>query len=173
MLNTIAQYLQNLGSGLDRRALHNIFGSALRSLNSCALSNSTLVITATTGKKVPKTGAAASYYIANGVLVTIANGVDMPALSGTVTNLYFNVFCFFVDSAGTKTSATGTQALTLAGVKWPNFPADKALIGLVLINPTGTGDFVGNTTALDDATVVPTAVYISPVGAVDPTVIYT
>ena len=41
----------------------------------------------------------------------------------------------------------------------------------MIINPTGTGNFVGNTTALDDVTVVPNAVYVNTIGAFDPTVL--
>lgn len=41
----------------------------------------------------------------------------------------------------------------------------------MIINPTGTGDFVGGTTALDDATVVPNAVYLNGnIGPFDPSV---
>ena len=58
-----------------------------------------------------------------------------------------------------------------AAVKWPPLPAGKALVGFVVINPTGTGNFVGGTTALDDATVVPNAAYVSCGGAFDPTIL--
>jgi hypothetical protein len=42
------------------------------------------------------------------------------------------------------------------------------MVGFLIIHPSGTGNFVGGTTALDDATVVPNAVYVSPTGAFDP-----
>lgn len=142
---------------------------------SCQMhSNSTLVITATSGKKVPKTGAAISYGTVKGYPFSIAAGTDMPALAGTVTNAKFNVFCFFANvadqslTASDMVSAMGTEAATLEGVAWPAFPEGKTLIGYIIINPTGTGDFVGNTTALDDATVAPGTIYISPVGPFDP-----
>ena len=42
----------------------------------------------------------------------------------------------------------------------------------MVISPTGTGNFVGGTTPLDDATVVPNAAYVNLVAAsFDPTVI--
>jgi hypothetical protein len=44
------------------------------------------------------------------------------------------------------------------------------MIGFVIINPTGTGPFVGGTTALDDATVVPNAVFVNVTGAFDPSI---
>jgi hypothetical protein len=94
----------------------------------------------------------------------------MAALSGTVANAKFNVYVFFIDSAGTLTSRMGTAGATLATVKWPEFPENKACIGFVIINPTGTGDFVGGTTALDDATVVPGATYVNTPYPFDPTV---
>ena len=92
-------------------------------------------------------------------------------LVGTVTNAKFNVYCFYVDGAAAKTSAMGTEAATLALVTLPVTPVGKALVGMVVINPTGTGNFVGGTTALDDGTVTPNAVYISPVGPIDHTVL--
>ena len=74
----------------------------------------------------------------------------------------------FVDSAGVVTSAMGTAGATLAKVSFPQFPVQKALIGFIVVNPTGTGNFVGGTTNLDDVTVVPNTVYVSPVGGFDP-----
>lgn len=171
MLYTISQLMGPVSPEITKTVVRRLLGHLARPINSQALVTAGLVITATTGKKVPKTGAADSYYSAAGTLVKIASGTDMAALAGTVTNAKFNVFCFFVDAAGTKTSAMGTEGGTLAAVKWPDFPADKALIGFIIINPTGTGNFVGDTTALDDATVAPNTVYCSPIGAFDPTVL--
>ena len=120
------------------------------------------------GSTVAKTGGSDCYALADGVLQKIAASTDMPALSGTVTNATFNVFAFFIDSGGTKTSAMGNAGTTLAGVTFPQFPTKKACIGFIIINPTGTGDFVGGTTALDDGTVVPNAVYVSLLAGFDP-----
>lgn len=131
------------------------------------LSSAALVIHGS-GGTVPKTGAAIWYYLANGLLGSIAAATDMSVLVGTVTNAYFNVFCFFADSAGVITTLAGQQATTMLGVQFPVFPTNKALIGFIIINPTGTGNFVGGTTALDDATVVPGTVYVNGVGGFDP-----
>ncbi len=120
------------------------------------------------GSALAKSGASDCYLLANGTLQKITAATDMPALSGTVVNATFNVFCFFIDSAGTKTSQMGIAGATLAAVKFPQFPQKKALIGFIIINPTGTGNFTGGTTALDDGTVVPNAVFISPVAGFDP-----
>lgn len=95
---------------------------------------------------------------------TAAN-LAMAALAGTVTNLKFNVFALYVGANGTTvTSAMGTEAATLAGVVWPVGDPTKVLLGYIIINPTGAGNFIGATTALDDATVVPNAVYVNVVG---------
>lgn len=111
----------------------------------------------------------AFYASAAGTLVTKVINTDMAALAGSVTNTKFNVYVFFIDSAGTLTTVMGTEGATLGAVVWPAFPVGKACIGFVVINPTGTGPFVGGTTALDDATVVPNAVYVSVTGSFDPT----
>jgi hypothetical protein len=99
--------------------------------------------------------------LVDGVLVSIAANTDMAALSGTVTNAKFNVFVFTVDSEGNVYTQMGTEGAALADVIFPEIAADRAVIGFVIINPTGTGNFVGGTTALDDATVVPNAVYVN------------
>lgn len=99
--------------------------------------------------------------IAGETLVSIAANTDMAALVGTVTNAKFNVYAFFVDAAGAVTTSMGTEGATLAAVIFPSVPANKACIGFIIVNPTGTGNFVGGTTALDDATVVPNVVYVN------------
>lgn len=111
------------------------------------------------------------YGFAKGVLFKIAANTDMAALSGSVTNAKFNVYAFFIDSAGSLTSAMGTEGATLGAVAFPKIARGQALIGFVIVNPTGTGPFVGGTTALDDATVAPNAVYVNTVGPVDPSIL--
>lgn len=96
----------------------------------------------------------------NGAIFTKA-AADMAALAGTVTNAKFNVFVFTVTAGGTLATTMGTEAATLAAVVFPTIPSGSVVIGFVIINPTGTGNFVGGTTALDDATVAPNAVYVN------------
>lgn len=95
----------------------------------------------------------------------VAANTDWAALSGTVTHAKFNVFVLTVkdDGTGTQTKKTtmGTEAATRAAVVFPVIPADEAVLGYIEINPTGTGNFVGGTTVLDDATVVPNAAYVN------------
>ena len=95
----------------------------------------------------------------NGALVK-KTAADMAALSGTVTNAKFNVFVFTMNASGTLTTTMGTEGATIGAVVFPAVPASQVVIGFVIINPTGTGNFVGGTTNLDDATVVPNAVYV-------------
>lgn len=89
---------------------------------------------------------------------------DCAALSGSVTNAKFNVFVFCVNAAGSFSTLMGTEGTTLADVVFPTIATTLTVIGFVIINPTGTGAFVGGTTPLDDATVVPNAVYVDTVG---------
>lgn len=145
---------------------------------SCQMTSSAgLVITATSGKKLPKTGAAVCYGTVKGKPFSIAAGVDLSALSGTVANGTFNVFCFFANKADESLTATnmttlmGRAGAAMENVVFPKFPEGKTLIGYIIINPTGTGDFVGNTTALDDATVAPNTVYVNAIGPFDPTAV--
>lgn len=169
MNDTLTRYLAGIASERDRANLRAILVPIADRFSSQMLSNSTLVI-GTASKLVPKTGAAISRGTVQGVPVDIAAGTVMPALVGTITNAYFNVYCFFVDKAETITSAMGTEGSTFATMVFPPFPEGKTLLGFVLVNPTGTGNFVGGTTELDDGTVVPGAVYISPVGPFDPSI---
>lgn len=166
MQNTIQQYLQLIGSGNDRSALQSVLSVIAAEHNTQALTSAGLVIKAGTSV-LAKTGSAAFYAIVNGRLVTIAGSTDMPALTGlTITANSFNVACFFVDSAGTVTVRFGTEGTALGRVKFPDFPIDRALVGFLLITHSAT--FTGNTTALDTATTV----YVSPLGAVDPTLLF-
>ena len=120
-----------------------------------------------TGALAIKTGGSAIvktantiYFLVDGQLYSKAAS-DMAALAGTVTNAKFNVFAFTVNSAGTLKSYMGTEAATLGAVVLPTILDGEVSIGLIVVNPTGTGNFVGGTTALDDGTVTPNVVYIT------------
>lgn len=165
--DTMSRWLEAVRDFTTQANLRRLFEPLFDSQSTLPLSSAGLVIHGA-ASTLAKTGSAVFYAIANGVLQKVAAATDMPALAGTVTNATFNVFCFFIDSAGTVTSAMGTGGATLASVVFPQKPRKKALVGFIIINPTGTGDFVGGTTALDDATVVPNAAYVSPVCGFDP-----
>lgn len=99
----------------------------------------------------------------NGNLVVKAAG-DMAALSGTIAANAHNVYCFFMDGAGTLSTVMGTAGATAAAVEFPPIPAGRIMLGFVLV--THTSSFVGGTTALDASGA--TAVYVdtaTPLGA--------
>jgi len=170
MENTISQWVNALASEMDRVALRPMFVAIAHCLSTQSLTTAGLAIK-TGGSAIVKTGAAAYYGLAKGILVTVAASTDMPALVGSVANGAYNVFAFFINSEGVVTSQIGTPGSTLSRVRFPAIPGANAILGFVIIHPTGTGAFVGGTTALDDATVVPNAVYISTLGQFDPTVL--
>lgn len=107
----------------------------------------------------------------DGALVTKAITDNAYTLAGTVTNAKFNVFVLTLNAAGTCTPRMGTEGATLSAVLWPQLSAGEIVIGYVIVNPTGTGNFVGGTTDLDDATVVPNAVYVNTPYPFNPNVI--
>lgn len=169
MNDNLQRYINSLSDLREQVTMRSLFQPVYDRYSSQIFSSGGLAIKAV-GSALVK-AATAFYAIANGTLVTKTANTDMAALSGTVTNATFNVFAFFVDSAGTLTSAMGTAGSTLAAVVFPPLPQKKACIGFVVINPTGTGDFTGGTTALDDATVVPNAAYVNTIGPFDPTML--
>ena len=170
MQNTVNEFISGMASTRDQAALRPVITAGCNLDSSQMLTSAALAITAA-GSTTVSTGAAATYAVANGILQKIAAATVLPVLVGTVANATFNVFAFYVDSGGNLTSAMGTAGASLAAVQFPVLPQKEAMVGFVIINPTGTGNFVGGTTHLDDATVVPNAAYISVVGAFDPTVL--
>lgn len=162
---TIQNWLSQLAGKMTGYKLLNIVGPLGDRYSSQSHTSPGLAIT-TGGSTTAKIGATAWAGTANGVLVSVAASTNMPALSGTIAQAYFNVFCFFIDSASAVTSAMGTEAATLAGVVFPPFPQGKALIGYLIVTNSG-GAFIGGTTALDTATTI----YVNTVGAADPSVL--
>ncbi len=165
--DNLARWIAQFRDGLNQNIVGTVMFPVFDRMTSVPLTTAGLVIK-TAGSALVKTGAAACYVLANGSLRSIAAATDMPALVGTVTNATFNCYAFFVDQGGTVTSQMGIAGSTLATMALPPLPKNKALLGFVIINPTGTGNFVGGTTPLDDATVVPNAVYINAMSGFDP-----
>ena len=151
--------MNNPSFGLNRQNLIDI-------LEKHAMNSGALAIKA--GGNVLAKTVSDVYYFIGGKLYKLA-ACDMATLVGTIHNSgttldMINVFVFTVNAAGTVAVAMGTEAATLANVVFPATPVASAVIGFLIIDlatGAGTGDFVGGTTALDDATVVPTAVYIN------------
>ena len=160
--------LAQIGDTTVRYALYLLLKPLKERYRTCVHATAGLVIKAGSSALV-KTGAAVCHLTVKGKNRRIAAATDMPALVGTVTNAMHNLFVFTIDEAGTTYVQMGTEAAAEASVRWPALNPERAIIGYIKVNPTGTGNFVGGTTALDDATVVPNVVYISPVGMFDPT----
>lgn len=165
MLDTLRRYLQAFGDIRERTAVGTPLTALVDRYSSCALNSAGLAIK-NGGSALAKSGATDFYAVANGVLVKITAATDMPALTGiNITATYYNVVCFYIDSAGVVTAAGGTQGATLGAVVFPQPPQKKALVGFLII--TYATAFTGGTTPLDTATTV----YVNPVTAFDPTVL--
>jgi hypothetical protein len=136
--------------------LSGLFDKLQRNLVNKILQKGTLAIHGSASTLVKTT--TTLYVMVDGVIVKLA-AADLTALSGTVHNAKFNVFVFTINASGTVKVYLGTEGATIGAVVFPTTPDGEVPFGFVLINPTGTGDFVGGTTALDDGTVVPNAVY--------------
>ena len=164
--DNLSRWIEGVRDYTTQYTMRKIIEPLFNAESSMALTVAGLVITGV-GGTTAKLGASAFYGVVNGVIVTLTASTAMPALSGVVLQGTFNVYCFFIDSAGVTTSAMGVAGSALGLVKFPPFPSKKALIGFVIVNPTG-GNFTGGTTPLDDATAVPHAAFISPTGGLDP-----
>lgn len=153
--------------GYGQTAGINRYGYRMALMLANALQNSGGLAIKTAGSPIVKTVNTVYANILGTLVKKTAS--DMAALSGTVTNAKFNVFVFFMNASGTLRTAMGTEAATIGAVVFPEKTDDETVIGYVIINPTGTGNFVGGTTPLDDATVVPNAVYRDTPFPFDPT----
>lgn len=167
MIETITRFLNTIAAQRDRQALLPVLAAVGDRLSSQTLASAGLVIFGA-ASALAKTGASATPAIAGGVLRSIAAATNMAALSGTTAQNRFNVYCFFIDSAGTLTTLMGTEGATLATVVFPQTPVGKAMIGFITVNPTAAA-FVGGTTALDAAAT--NVVYVNTQGAFDATVL--
>lgn len=165
MYDTITRWLAGITPNNDRKKIAVPMKAIGDRLSSQCLTSAGLVITATSGKYTAKIGASDTYAVANGTLVKVAAGTDMTTPAGVITAGSYNVFCFFVDAAGALTTLMGVEGTTVAKVKFPQPPENKAMLGFILVTYAST--FTGGSTALDTATTV----YVNTVGAVDPTIL--
>lgn len=159
MLDNVTQKLSGYSSETDASAIRPLFEALADRLSSQTTASGALA----TASLTPVTSAALQGF-ANGVPFTIASGVSMPALSGTIPAGYYGIFAFFSDGT-TVTSALGTPGATLAQAKFPTIPKKNAVLGYIIV--TSASPFVGGTTTLASATVV----YVNTLGAFDPTVL--
>ena len=162
MNDTLTRWLSEVGSAKDRAHLREILKPIVDRLSCQSHSSAGLEITAGGGTTAQIGSGSTWHGVVKGKSLTIAAGTDMPALSGSITAAYYNVFCFFIDSAGTKTSAMGVEGTTRALVTFPPIPEGKTMIGYLVV--TYASAFTGGTTPLDTATTV----YVNVLGAFDP-----
>lgn len=164
MLDTMTRYLAGMAAEKDRRSLRYILEPIVDGTSTQMLSTAGLLISAG-GATTVKTGSADAYASVVGTLVRIPASTTLPVLVGSITAGAYNVFCFFVDSAGNLTSAMGTQGAAVGNVVFPPIPKNKAMLGFIIV--TYASAFTGGTTALDTATTV----YINVNGDFNPTVL--
>lgn len=102
----------------------------------------------------------AAVFTVDGVFYGLAATDNYWDLTGfDVTNGMYNVCLLCIDDAAAMQIGIGTEAAALADVVLPDTPADSCVVAMVEVHPTGAGNFVGGTTDLNDAGVVPNAVY--------------
>ncbi len=97
-------------------------------------------------------------YVVDGVFYSVSATDDKWNLSGfNCTNGNYNKCLLCFDSSNAAQITAGTEAASANGVILPSVPATYSVVGMLQVHPTGTGNFTGSTTDLDDATVVPNA----------------
>ena len=171
---SLTNYTNAMSCSSDGISVNQMVKPLYDGLSSHCLTSAGLVIKAGGGLLV-KAGSA-FWAMADGVLVNKAANTDMAALSGTILPLTHNVFCFFIDKAGTLTSAMGTTSLTASGysaIVFPPMPEKKAMIGFVYVAGHATNTFIGNdgTAGVLDGTTYTLAAstYCSLTGPLNPT----
>ena len=113
--------------------------------------------------------------IAGGVPVSLAtaSGDNLWTLSGVVADGKTNVFCLYLDAAGTATTAMGAEATTVVAgtlnnsIKFPPLPEKKIMVGFVVVSCSG-GAFTGGTSNIATAGNF-TVTFVNTVGMFDPT----
>ena len=192
MSQSIKQRTSSLKIGSDAATLRKLFEAALVDMAAVRAEVAKLVTDVTalitreknytitsptlgiaSGKKTATIGTG-FIYLANGTLAYKA-AADCSALVGTIALSKSGAWAFFIDAAGTvttssKTADCDTEALAIAAALAIAIPANKSLIGYLIVTNSAGGNFVGGTTDLDAATA--TDLYINITGpGVAPTAI--
>jgi hypothetical protein len=141
----------------DLTAARTALVNARVALTNIGLSDGAITI-GTTPAKVKST--ATINHLVDGVFYTKGATDDFWVLTGfDCTNAQFNKCLLCIDSSAAMQIVAGTEGASAGAVVLGAIPASYSVVGMVLVNPTGTGDFTGGTTDLNDGTVVPNAVY--------------
>ncbi len=163
MGKTIAANSNMSANANDRTAL----GKIQTQLCDQCLASAGLVIGSSSKAKVKIANTVHAFI--DGVLVKKTTAeVAFTATTHDVANAKFAAFLLTLKADGTATLRKSADADTRAAIVLPTVPDGEVVIGIVIINPTGTGIFDASTTELDDGTVVPNAEYISITGPFNP-----
>ena len=163
-MEKLSQRINQFSNKSDARNLYLVLEKVYKRLGNIGLQSANLTRATTTSKIKSQ----ADYYaFVGGILVKKATTDNLITLTtaSNCTHAKFNVTVFTINSSGTITNRAGTEGASLAAMTWPTLPTDEAVFGILIINPTGTGNFVPGTTDLADATVAPNAVYLNPLSA--------
>jgi hypothetical protein len=162
MQETLSQWLNQVPDSRTEKALRPLLTAILAAFGSAVITATTIAIATTT--TAVRSSTTTCRYTVNGRTVLKAATDNLWTLAGTVVNGTFNVFVLYLDAAGNAAARMGQAGATLAAVKYPETPEGFCAVGMVTINPTGTGNFVGGTTPLGDVTVAPGAIYVPITG---------
>lgn len=163
-LNRSMPAAKRAGLGTRIAALETTVNALATALDAIHLQNRflltapTLVIKAAEGT-VPKSSGAFTALVA-GTYVSKAADTDMCALSGTTAATKYALYDFYMDSAGTITTAKAADAATAAAALalLPTLPINKVRLGYLIVHNGTANPFVGGTTALDAANITVTYV---------------
>ena len=155
----MARSIGTKGGGMSHNDLRTALQKFQVTLGNVCLNSAGLAIGTGSKKKVKI--ANTTYTLHDGVLAAKTTAEVTLTTANNVANAKFAVIVLSIDSSGTVTPTNSADAASLGAVVFPAVPSGNTVIGFVIINPTGTGGFVGGTTDLDDATVVPNAVYVN------------
>lgn len=147
---------KSTGQGPD--TINKVFAHMQTALSNHVLNAAGLTI-GSSSKAKPKIANTIRAMI-DGALVVKTTAEITLTTANNVANAKFNVIVLAMNAAGTVTPVNGTDGATIGAVVWPTIPVSNVVVGFVIVNPTGTGGFVGGTTEFDDATVVPNAAYV-------------
>ena len=154
-LNRCLPAAKRAGLGTRIAALETTVNALATALDSVHLQNRflltapTLVIKAG-GSPVVKSSGAFTALVA-GTYVSKAANTDMTNLSGTTAAGKYALYDWYMDSAGTITTAKAADAASAAAALalLPTLPINKVRLGYIIVHNGTTDPFVGNTTALD------------------------
>lgn len=136
---TLETTVNALATALDTIHLQNRF----------LLTAPTLVIKAAESAVVKSSGAFTA--LVAGTYVSKSADTDMCALSGNTAAGKYALYDFYMDSAGTITTAKAADAATAAAalLLLPTLPINKVRVGYIIVHNGTLSAFQGNTTALD------------------------